>query len=508
MKKRSRTKNTARNMVMAVILNISTIAIGFFTQRIFLHILGAEYMGLNSLFANILSALAVAELGIGNAIIFSMYKPMAKDDHETIRALMAFYKRCYAIIGLIVLVLGLIILPFTPAIVGQQSLDVNVMIIFAMSLFDIVASYYLGYKRSIIFVSQQNFIIDFVGLIYIILLSTLQMLVLFLTKNYYLYLGVKLVLRVLQNVVLNTIAGKMFPYIKEPNPPALSKKIRKDISKKVKGLIYHKVASFVVLGTDNIIITTFLGLFVNGLYASYYMIINSVQGVIYQIITATMASVGNLLVEKNKPKQFDIFRKIRFMNFWLATLGAAGFIIVMDSFVTVWLGPNFLLPFEVLIVLAINSHMTMMRTSYSVFKEAAGIFYEDRFVPIIESIINIVASVALVNMMGLAGVFLGTILSGLVLYVYSYPKYVYKNLFGRSYRQYIIETVGYALLAGAICTISLFISNCAASVTGFTGIPLVALDIAIALVVPNVIMLICFAKNDNLKFFVKKFLRK
>ena len=491
-------------MAMAVILNISTIAIGFFTQRIFLHILGAEYMGLNSLFANILSALAVAELGIGNAIIFSMYKPMAEDDQTTIRALMAFYKRCYAIIGLIVLALGLAIMPFTPMIVGQQSLDVNIQIIFAMSLADIVLSYYLGYKRSIIFVAQQNYIIDLVGLIYIVLMSALQMLVLFLTKNYYLYLLVKFALRIVQNVALNTIAGKMFPYIKEPNPPALSKKIRKDIAKKVKGLIYHKVASFVVLGTDNIIITTYLGLFINGLYASYYMIINSVQGVIYQVITATMASVGNLLVENNKPKQFDIFRKIRFMNYWLATLGVTGFIVVMDSFVSVWLGPEFLLGFEVLVVLAINSHMTLMRISYSVFKEAAGIFYEDRFVPIIESAVNIIASIILVNIMGLPGVFLGTIISGLVLYVYSYPKYVYRNLFGRDYKKYAFETIGLAVLAAIICTISLFVARSITGALGVDGVILVIVNIIITLIVPNVLMMICFAKSDNFKFFADK----
>ena len=221
-----------------------------------------------------------------------------------------------------------------------------------------------------------------------------------------------------------------------------------------------------------------------------------------------MASVGNLLVENNKPKQFDIFRKIRFMNFWLATLAAAGFIVVMDSFVTVWLGPNFLLPFEVLIVLAINSHMTMMRTSYSVFKEAAGIFYEDRFVPIIESIINIVASIALVNIMGLAGVFLGTILSGLVLYVYSFPKFVYKRLFGRNFRQYIFETVGLALLAAVIVAASLFASRALAGWLGLSGITLVIVNIVMVLVVPNILMTICFAKNENLKFFVKKFLRR
>ena len=508
MTKRSRTKNTARNMLMAVILNIVTIAVGFFTQRIFLHILGAEYMGLNSLFANILSALAVAELGIGSAIIFSMYKPMAEDDRSTIRALMAFYKKCYAIIGLVVLGLGLVILPFTPLIVGEQSLDINIQIIFAISLADIVLSYYLGYKRSIIFVAQKNYIIDFVALLYVIFVSALQMLVLFLTKNYYLYLLVRLTFRILQNVALNTIAGKMFPYIKEPNPPALSKTIRKDIAKKVKGLIYHKVAYFVVLGTDNIIITTFLGLFVNGLYSSYYLIISSLQGIVGQVITATTASVGNLLVEKNKPKQFDVFRKIRFMDFWLATLGAAGLLIVMDSFISVWLGPEFLLGFDVLVVLAINYYVFITRYSFSVFKEAAGIFYEDRFVPIIESLVNIVASLILVNIFGLAGVFMGTIISSMVLFVYSYPKFVYKNLFGRNYRQYVIETIGYAILAGVICTASLLLARFVASTTGLTGIPLVVLNVAMTLVVPNVLLLVCFAKSDNLKFFLGKVRRK
>lgn len=495
-------------MMMAVILNVVTIGLGFFTQRIFLHILGAEYMGLNSLFVNILSALAVAELGIGNAIIFSMYKPMAEDDHETIRALMAFYKRWYAIIGLVILCLGLAILPFTPAIVGEQSLDVSVQIIFAISLADIVLSYYLGYKRSIIFVAQQNYIVDFVGLIYIVLLAGLQMLVLFLTKNYYLYLLVKLALRIMQNVALNTIAGKLFPYIKQPNPPALSKKIRKDIAKKVKGLIYHKVAYFVVLGTDNIIITTFLGLFVNGLYASYYMIISSLQGIFNQIITATTASVGNLLVENNKAKQFEVFKKIRFINFWLAMFGMVGLLVVMDSFITVWLGAEFLLSFEVLLVLAINFYVYVTRTAYGVFKEAAGIFYEDRFVPIIESVVNIVASIILVNIFGLAGVFMGTILSSLVLYIYSYPKFVYKNLFGRSYRQYVTETVGYAILAGVICAATFFVARGLTGAMGLSDIALVIANIAIVAIVPNVLMLICFAKNDNLKFFAKKLLRK
>ena len=507
----SRTKNSARNMIVSILFNSITIIFGIATQRIFLRLLNTEYLGLNSLFSNILTMLSVAELGVTNAVIFSMYEPLAKDDKKTICALMAFYRRWYWIIGGVVLGLGLCILPFIPNIVGEQSLDVNLYLIFTVSLADIVLSYFLGYKRSILVASQQNYIIDICQIIYVVLVSTLQMLALFITRNYYIYILVRLALRILQNIVLIIIANKKFPYIREKNPPKLKKEIRKSIFTKVKGLFYHKIGGFIVLGTDNLVITTFLGLAVNGLYASYYMIISALQSIIMQCITATTASVGNLLVENDSEKQFLVFRRIRFINFWLAVLGSTGLLIVMDSFITVWLGGEYVLGLDVLMALVLNFYFYVSRSSFGVFKDAAGIYHEDRFVPIVESVLNISASIILVKLIGLPGVFIGTFISGLALYCFSYPKFVYKKLFKRSYRCYTIETLGLALIATIIITASFLTTRFLAGLSNLDGIGLLIFNIVMVFVIPNALIVLIFVKNQNFQYctdLLKKVLKK
>ena len=507
----SRTKNSARNMIVSIIFNTVTIIFGIIAQRIFLKLLNTEYLGLNSLFSNILTMLSVAELGVTNAVIFSMYEPLAKNDLKTVRALMAFYRRWYWIIGVVVLTLGLCLLPFIPNIVGEQSLDVNLYLIFAVSLADIVFSYFLGYKRSIIIATQQNYIIDVCQIVYVVLVSTLQMLALYITRNYYVYIFVRLVLRIMQNVVLIIIANKKYPYIREKNPPKLKKEIQRSIFTKVKGLFYHKIGGFIVLGTDNLVITTFLGLAVNGLYASYYMIISALQSIIMQCITATTASVGNLLVENNPEKQFVVFRRIRFINFWLAVLGSAGLLIVMDSFIAVWLGSEYLLGFDVLLALVLNFYFYVNRSSFGVFKDAAGIYHEDRFVPIIESVLNISVSILLVKIIGLPGVFIGTFVSGLALYCYSYPKFVYKKLFKRSYYKYTIETLGLAAIAGIIIAVSYVATRFLSGWLGLEGIGLLIFNIVMVFTIPDLLIILMFVRNQNFQYcldLLKKVFRK
>ena len=508
---KQRTKNSARNVIVGIVLNVLTILVGLVTQRIFLRILNTEYLGLNSLFSNILTMLSVAELGITNAVIFSMYKPLAEGDQKTIRALLRFYRKWYTVIGCIILVLGLIILPFVPAIVGEQSLDINLYVIYAISLADIVLSYYLGYKRSIIIAAQQNYILDLVQIGYILSLSVFQMLALFLTKNYYIYLIVRLTLRVLQNVGIIIIANKKFPYITKPNPPELDEKMQKSIFKKIKGLVYHKIGGFIVLGTDNIIITTFLGLAVNGLYASYYLIISALQTIIMQCITVTTASVGNLLVKSDIKKQFEVFRRIRFINFCLATVGSAGLLTVMSNFIEIWLGPEYVLGMSVLAALTLNFYFYVMRPSLAVFKEAAGIFHEDRFIPIIESVLNIVVSIVLVKLIGLPGVFIGTFVSGLALYCFSYPKFVYHGIFKRSYRSYAFETIGYSLAAGIICCVTFYIAKGFSHMMWLEGIGVLISNIIISIVVPTIIILAVFANSDEMKYcrdLLKHFIKR
>lgn len=502
-----RTKNGFINVLASLASNIITIIIGLLAQALFIKIMGIEYLGLNGLFTNIISMLGIIELGIGSAIIYNLYKPIADKDIETIKSLMKFYKKSYHIIGFVVLTLGLIIIPFLPLIIDDVTVNVNIPLIYILFLLEIVFSYFLSYKRSILYANQKNYIINLIHIGYTVLLNVGQLLVLFFTKNYYLYLIIKIVVRIIENLVITYIANKKYDYLREPSKP-LDKKIERDIIKKVKALFFHKIASFVVAGTDNIIIAKFLGIMWVGLYSNYYLVINAVQTLFIQALVALTPSVGNLLVTEPKDVQFNTFKKVRFMNFWVACFSAIAVLIIMRSFISIWIGEEYLLTKLVLIVLVFNLFQKLMRSTYQTFKEAAGIYHEDRYVPIVESIINIVVSIIGVKLVGLAGVFIGTIVSGFVLWFYSYPKYIYKKLFGRNIKAYLKETLGYILLFVFIASITC----CVNDMYVFKNIYIEFIkNVIIAILIPNLIMLVIFIKNDNFCYYLnllKKVLKK
>lgn len=500
-----RKKSSIKNMLGSMISNITTIIVGLISQAIFIKILGSEYLGINGLFTNIISMLGIVELGIGNAIIYNLYKPLANNEKERIKSLMNFYKKSYRIIAIIVCIIGLVIIPVLPFIIDSVSVDINVTFVYLLFLVDVVFSYFLSYKRSILYADQRNYIINLVHIGYTIIMNLLQLIILYLTKNYYLYLIIKIVMRLIENIAISYIANKKYSYIKERNIQKLDKNIENDIFVKVKALFFHKIGSFVVLGTDNIIISKFLGLVSVGLYSNYYLIINAVQTVFGQMIQATTASVGNLLVTESREKCFDVFKKIRFLNFWIATFSSISVLVIMDSFITIWIGKKFILSHFTLIVLVINLYQKLMRNSYASFKEAAGIFYEDRYVPLIESFLNIVFSIVLCLKFGLAGVFIGTIVSGLALWCYSYPKYVYKNLFNRSYLSYIKETISYIILFTVVAIITYSISL----LISFESIYIEFIsNVLISIFIPNILLLLAFCKRDCFKYYYNIIFKK
>lgn len=500
-----RTKNSIKNVIAAMLSNIITIVIGLIAQAVFIKILGIEYLGLNGLFTNIISMLGIVELGLGNAIIFNLYKPLASNDTETIKSLMKFYKKSYILIASVVLIIGLVIIPFLPLLIEKVTVNINIVGIYLLFLIDIVCSYLLSYKRSIFYADQKNYYVNIIHIGYTILLNLSQLVILFFTKNYYLYLAIKIIIRLIENLIITTLANKKYPYLLEKNIKNIDKKIEKDIFTKVKALFFHKIGGFIVLGTDNILISKYLGLAVVGLYSNYYMIINAIQTLFSQALVALTPSVGNLLVKENKNKTFEIFKKIRFMNFWIATFTSVCILNMMQQFITIWIGEKYLLADVVLIVLVFNFFQKMMRNSYQTFKEAAGIYYEDRYVPLFESIINIVASIILVKIIGLPGIFLGTIISGFVLWFYSYPKYVYKKLFDRSYKDYLKETISYILLFVIIAFITFKISSLV--IIDNTFIKLL-INTLICMIIPNLIMLMIFFKSDNFKYYLNFLLKK
>jgi len=489
------------NAITAAFASFSSIIIGLIAKNIFLRILGIEYLGLNGLFSNIIAALGILELGFGTAIIYNMYRPIANHDHETTKSLMRFYKKAYRIIALAVLLIGLSIIPFLPFFIKEVTIPINVTIIYILFILDVVASYILSYKRSILYVHQKNNIVSLVHIGYLIFLNIAQLTALAITKNYYLYLIIKIFAVILENLVITFIANKKYPYITEPDVKKLDPVVEKDIFKKIRAMFFHKIGKYIVLGTDNIIISKYLGLATVGLYSNYQLILSSMDGLIGQGISALTPTVGHMLITKSEKETFDSFKKIRFINFWLAAISGCCLLVAIPPFISLWIGQEYLLSTITLIVLIFIYFQNLMRWTYNIFKEAAGIFHEDRFVPLIESMINIVASILLVKLIGLPGVFIGTIISSFALWCYSYPKFVYAKIFKRSYLQYIKETLGYVLLFIAVSAISYFATL---PISSGPFLLQIILRLIITFIISNFLLIIIFRKNPYLIQFTSK----
>ena len=465
--KMSRSENSFKNIGASLLMTVINIALGFITQKIFAHQLGTINLGLNGLFTNIISVLSIADLGIGTAIVFNMYRPISQNNIEKIKTLMSLYKKSYRIIAGAVLILGILILPFLKVIIGSNNIDIidssiNIYLLFSLYLFDTVFSYLLTYKRSMLYANQKNYIINLIHTVCILFMYSLQIIILLIFKNFYLYLIVRIVCRLVENIIINIRTDKIYPFLRDKDIKKIDENTKIDISRRVKASIFHNIGGYIVLGTDNIIISLFIGIEMVGLYSNYLLIINALNNLIGQIFSSITASVGNLLIEKDYKKINNLCDNFNYINYWIYVIAGCMLCCCVQPFIMIWLGRDYLLSTIVVVILAINFFAQGMRKTMQVFTEAGGICYENRFVPVVEALVNIVFSVLLAKLIGLPGVFIGTILSSLVLHFYSYPKYVYRNLLQRNFTDYIkqfaIKTAIFLMILFSCIFIIKFIS--------------------------------------------------
>lgn len=494
-----RTKYSIRNSITMFISNIITFLLLFIGQSVFIKILGIEYNGLNGLFNNVLTILNLFELGIGSSITYNLYKYLKNNDKETIKSIMYFYKKSYNLIALIIFIVGIVITPFLKFIIKETTLDINIYIVYILYLISTVSTYLISYKRNLLFADQKSYVINIINIMSVVVLNVFQILVIYITKNYYLYLIIKIICSVLENIVINMYVNKSYPYILDKQIRPLDNDIKDSIISRVKALIIHKISGAVTNGTDNIIISTFLGIATVGLYTNYFYIITSVKKLFSNIINSTGASVGNLLVDNNKENNYKVFKNIRFLNLWISIFTSCCLLILIKPFIILWIGKKYLLNDLVLIVLIINYFQTMMRSTYSVFKDSAGIWIEDKYVPIIQLSINLISSIILLKIFGLAGVFMGTIISSLVLWLYSYPKFVYKKLFDKDYVKYYKEFFTNIFLFVFILTIVYLISNIFVIKSIFIKL---FVNLIISILVPNLILYLLFRNKDEFKYYI------
>lgn len=495
-----RTKNSLKNIFYNIVLNTITILVGLFAQSVFIRVLGSEYNGLKSLFTSIISMLSISEFGFGIAIIYNLYKPVAENDIEVIKSLVKYYQKIYQVIALIILVIGLILLPFISVFVGDISIDVPLHLIFILFLADSLVSYLMTYKRSIIQADQKGYFISQINIIYLLFVNIVQIIVLLLTKNFILYLVIRVLFRFLENISINRVANKKYPYLKDKNIKQIEEEVKRNIHQKVKGLLFHKIGDYIVSGTDSIIISMTLGLNQLGLYNNYYFITNYVTILFGQIFSSVTSSVGNLLVEAQSKKTLQIYKNMLFANAWIYCFCSICIFVLIEPFIKIWIGEQYVLSMDVLIAIVLNFYFQGLRKTDTTFKEAAGIFFEDRYISIVEAIANIVFSLLFVQIFGLAGVLIGTICSTMVLFLYGFPKYIFKKLFGKGYFTYFkIHTMN------LLKTILIF----SISVGLITFLPFtnVFLELVVkgflCLIIPNVLYILFSYKSVELAFFKK-----
>ncbi len=493
-----RKKRSIYNVFSSIVLYFITILLAFITQTLIVKILGIDYSGINGLFNNILTILSIAELGIGSAIIYKLYEPIANNDSDKIKSWLLFYKKFYRFVALFILFIGVIIIPFIPNIIGVTNIKEDLKILYFISLLDVVFSYVMVYKRSLLYADQKNYIIDIVHIGYIIFMNIAQIVLIYFTKNYLYFLIAKLVFRLLENIILTIFVNKAYPFVKE-KASDISSEERKDVFDRIIAISIQKLSFAVNKGIDNITITVILSITNAGYYTNYNLIALTLCGVVFQIISSFTASIGNLLTEKDTEKNYSIYKVINLINTCLTTACISGFICCADIFIKIWIGESFLLPMGVILSFGLYIYSDSIRRSITIYKEAAGICKEDKYVYIIMIFINLILSIVLCKLIGISGVILGTAISYLYLIFYSYPKYIFTKVFNKSMKYYYIEKIKYLV----IIIVSTFISYYLCNKIGFqNNIINFIFSGIIAIIIPFIIIVLLNIKTNEFKYLV------
>lgn len=444
-----RTRRSFYNVMVTVATNICILATAFLVQKVFVGVKGAEYNGINGLFTSVISMMSLTDLGIGSAIIYHLYRPAEERDYDMINALLRFYRNSYIVISGVVLIIGLGVMAFLPQLTEGAALEDNIYLIFLLFLADCLCSYFLSYKKSLLYAYQMNYVLDGIHFGCYMAQNCLQLLVICVYKDYILFLIVKTISKYIENVVISVYIRRHYPYTKEKKVSHLKREVRKDITKKVKALLFHRMGALLITGSDSLVITGVLGLMDMSRYTNYNMILGGITALLNKIFETLTSSVGNFLLHSEPEQRRDVYQKIDFLNFWLFGCCAVGMYAVFDAVITLWVGEYFLFPKAGVLAITLNFYIQGMRQTVLAFKNAAGIYHEDRYVPLAEAAINVVVSVILAWKMGIAGVFAGTIISSGAALLYSYPRYVCGPLLDMGYGAYIGRMGKHLLIVAA-----------------------------------------------------------
>lgn len=494
-----RTRNAARNVVFGVALKIYALALPFVMRTAMIYWLGIEYLGLNSLFTSVLQVLNLAELGVGSAMTFSMYKPIAEDDKDKICALMNLYHFYYKVIGGVVLAGGLVVVPFLPNLIkGSVPPDINVYVLYLMNLAATVLTYWLfAYRNSIFNAYQRTDVVSKVTIVTDTIKYAIQLFVLAFFHSYYLYVIAILATQVLNNISIAYFSRKMYPQY-EPKGK-VSKEEQREINKRIKDLFTSKLGGTIVGSADTIVISSFIGLRTLAIYQNYYYIITSLSGIVMILFNAVTAGSGNSMVTESKEKNYHDFKKLSWITYWMIGFVVCGLFCLYQTLMKVWVGTDLMLDDNFIILFCLYFAGNMTIQLLSVYKNAAGIWHEDRFRPLISGLVNLALNLLMVKFIGLYGIVLSTIIS---VYLISAPwllRNVFTLIFPGNFKDYGKDLLNYVI----VITVGTFITSKVCGLIPDTGFGILIAKTVLCTMVYNGFLLLVYHRTPMFKEVLK-----
>ncbi len=414
MNRGSRVKNSIKNASYGIGITVANTLVSFVSRTAVIYFLGNEALGLNGLFTEIISMLSLAELGVGMAILYSLYKPLHEEDHEKISALMGLYRTAYGIIAAVTVALGIAITPFIGNLINDVSYDLKyIQMIFLLFVFRTAASYMFSYKTALLNADQKQYVTSIVSSLSQLAVTVFTSILLAVFKSYVLYLIPQILGVLATNIALSKYVDKSYPFL---NLKAkLDRTERKEVLRNIKDIFLKRVSGVITSSTDNILISTLVSTLQVGIYSNYNMICNIVRTLKGQLSNGLSASVGNLAVTESSEKCIEVMRQLTVMFFAFASIMTCGLMAVCSQFISkIWLTEEYLLKDVVVYVILFNLFLDVCGEPLWRFMEVSGLFRQDKYVGAFGSAVNLVVSIILGMKIGMMGIFIGTVCTQMI----------------------------------------------------------------------------------------------
>lgn len=499
--------NVVKNMLWGNIGNVTTSILQFVSRTVFIYTLGATYLGVNGLFSNILGLLSFTELGIGSAMNYSLYKPIAENDNEKIKSLMQLYRRAYRLIAVVIAVLGLLLLPFLNTVVSSEAHFEYLKLYYLIFLFNTVSTYFVTYKYAYITAMQKEYVLSNFNTIFQVSMTILQIIVLICTQNFLAYLLMQSGWGLIQKIVTALYIDKKYPILTEKNIQKLSEQDKKAIFSNVKALIVHKVGDVAVHQTDNLLISVFVNTTAVGLVSNYTTLQTMITKFSNTFVNSFVAGFGNLIAKDSLEKQRKAFSLYNFFASWIFGFVAVCSITLADPFVELWIGKEMVLDKATVVLFFYSYYLSGQTLAIYNFKVAAGIFNDDKFIAYIQAAVNLVASIIFVKMFGTPGIYMGTILQRMVVVIFR-PYIVYKKHLKTGLSNYYYCFFKDAVVVGLVCWLLDIVKNNIYLVQGWAGFIVLCV---LTVIICNLIFAICNIKrmrDNDVYLYIKKAILK